>query len=100
MECGFERGVTCAVVLYHIGRDISCVVHGGQKELTWITEKMRSWFEIKLRATLGSEEGDDKHVVILGRHVRLTEKDIEYEADPKHRKLIMDHFGFDETPVI
>ncbi len=57
---------------------------------------MRSWFEINVRATLRSEEGDDKHVVILGRHVRWTEKGIEYEADPKHRKLIMDHFGFDE----
>ena len=28
MKCGFERGLTCAVVFYHAGRDISCVVHG------------------------------------------------------------------------
>ena len=39
---------------------------------------------------------DDKHVVILGWHVRWTGGGIEYEADPKHRKLIMKHFGFDE----
>ena len=45
---------------------------------------------------MGPEDGDDKHVVILGRHVRWTAGGIEYEADPKHRKLIMEHFGFDE----
>ena len=67
---------------------------GGQEELTWDTEKMKSCFEIKVRAALGREAGDDKHAVILGRHARWTERGIEYEADPKHRKLIMDHLGF------
>ncbi len=62
----------------------------------WIAEKMKSCLEIKVRALLGQEEGDDKHVVILGRHVRWVADGIEYEADPKHRKLIMEHFGFDE----
>ena len=52
MGCGFERGVSCAVVFYHRGRDVSCVVHGddfdfcgGQEDLTWITKQMKSWFE-------------------------------------------------------
>ena len=27
VECGFERGLTCAVVVYHAERDLSCVVH-------------------------------------------------------------------------
>ena len=55
-----------------------------------------------MRALLGPEEGDDKHVLILGRHVRWTEEGIEYEADPKHRKLIMEHFGFDDesSPLV
>ena len=39
---------------------------------------------------------DDKRVVILGRHVRWTADGIAYGADPKHRKLIMEHFGFDD----
>ena len=41
MGCGFERLVICAVVFYHRGRDVSCVVHeddfnfcGGQEDLT------------------------------------------------------------------
>ena len=89
------------MVFYNAEKDISCVVHGddftfegGGPELLWITEKMTSWFEIKVRGLLGPEEGDDKHVVILGRHVRWTAEGIQYEADPKHRKLIMEHFGF------
>ena len=61
-ECGFERGLTCVVVFHHAEKDISCVVHGddftfegGGPELLWITEKMKSWFEIKVRALLGQK---------------------------------------------
>ena len=28
VECGFERGLVCAVAFYTEERDISCVVHG------------------------------------------------------------------------
>ena len=103
MECGFERRLTCAVVFYNAEKDIACVVHGddftlcaGGPELLWIAENMKSWFEIQVGAFSGPEERDDKHVVILGRHVRWTAGGIEYEADPKHRKLVMEQFGFDE----
>eukprot|EP00973_Karenia_brevis_P020156 2766133-Karenia_brevis.AAC.1 len=57
---------------------------------------MKSWFEIKVRAVLGPEEGDDKEVTILGRWVKWTEECIESEADPKHRRLILEYFGFNE----
>ena len=103
VNCGFQRGQTCTVVFYNAERDISCVVHGDDftfegagPDLLWIAGEMKNWFEIKVRALLGPEDGDDKHVVILGRHVRWTANGLEYEADPKHRKLIMEHFGFDE----
>eukprot|EP00973_Karenia_brevis_P084068 11664326-Karenia_brevis.AAC.1 len=56
---------------------------------------MRSWFEIKVRAILGPEEHDDKEVVILGRLVTWKEDFIEYEADPKHRRKILQYFGFE-----
>ena len=69
-------------MFYHKGKDFSYVAHGddfdfcsGQEDLTWITEQMSSWFEIKVRATLGREFGDDKHVIIRGRHAR-------WAADP------------------
>eukprot|EP00973_Karenia_brevis_P039595 5467594-Karenia_brevis.AAC.1 len=57
---------------------------------------MKSWFKIKVRAVLGPEEGDDKEVTILRGLVRWTNEGIEYEADPKHRRLILEYFGFNE----
>ena len=56
---------------------------------------MESWFEIKLRAILGGDVGDDLEVVILGRKLRWTKDGLRYEADPKHRKMILDYFGFE-----
>ena len=37
---------------------------------------------------------DDKEVVILGRTVRWKSWGIEWEADPKHRMLLMERFGY------
>eukprot|EP00973_Karenia_brevis_P016953 2324818-Karenia_brevis.AAC.1 len=45
-------------------------------------------------AVLGPEEEDDKEVTILGRLLKWTEEGIEYEADPKHRVIILEYFGF------
>eukprot|EP00973_Karenia_brevis_P037093 5113865-Karenia_brevis.AAC.1 len=56
---------------------------------------MESWFEIKVRAILCPGEKDDKEVVILGRVVRWLKDGIEYEAGPKHRKIILEFSGFD-----
>ena len=69
---------------------------GEGDDLDWITVKMKEWFEIKVRAVLGPEEKDDKEVVILGRTVRWRSWGIEWEADEKHRNLLMERFGYDE----
>eukprot|EP00973_Karenia_brevis_P078454 10892400-Karenia_brevis.AAC.1 len=55
---------------------------------------MKSLFEIK--AILGPDRSDDKEVVILGRLVKWGTKGIEYEADPKHRRMTLEFFGFDD----
>ena len=82
-------------------REMLIVAHGDcfsfcgfEEDLVWIRDLMKSWFEIKVRAMLGGDEKDDKEVVILGRIVRWTEGGLEYEADPKHRRLILEYFGF------
>eukprot|EP00973_Karenia_brevis_P012802 1738798-Karenia_brevis.AAC.1 len=54
---------------------------------------MASWFEIKVRAVLCPEDKDDKEVTMLGRLVRWTDEGREYEADPKHRSIILEYFG-------
>ena len=86
-ECGFLRAESCGVVFFHPERDIALVVHGDDftfcgvsEELKWIRNLMASWFEIKVRAILGNDTGDDKEVVLLGRVLRWTASGIEYEA--------------------
>ena len=58
---------------------------------------MASWFDIKVRGRLGPEESDQKEISILGRRVAWRTWGISYEADPRHRKLITEYFGFDAT---
>ena len=36
-------------------------------------------------------------IVILGRIARWTEEGLEWEADPKHRRILMEQFAFDEN---
>ena len=57
---------------------------------------MEKWFDIKFRGMLGGGDSDEKAVTILGREVRWSEEGIEYEADDKHRKIVLDYFGFND----
>jgi hypothetical protein len=69
---------------------------GFDEDLIWIEGLMKGWIEIKVRAKLGPEDDDDKEVTILGRTVRWKAWGIEYEADARHRHIIMEKFGFNE----
>jgi len=106
LQAGFIRGRACGVLFYHPVRDLQCVVHGDdftfcglEKDLDWITGLIKTWFEIKVRATLGPDDDDDKEVVILGRTLRWKTWGIEWEADPKHRRIILEYFGFKEDQL-
>ena len=68
--------------------------------MRWLAEKMKGWFELKVRAILGPEEQDDKEVIILGRIVRWKEWGVEFEADPRHRQVLADFFGFTEASAV
>ena len=100
---GFVRGKSCGVVFYHPERDVSLVVHGDdftfcgvEEELQWIKGLMAQWFEIKVRGILGGDEGDVRQIVLLGRVITWKREGIEYEADPRHRKAVLDYFGLGE----
>ena len=54
---------------------------GERKELVKTREKMKNWYDIKNRGIIGSEAGEIKEVVCLGRKVRWKAEGIEYEAD-------------------
>ena len=103
-DAGFKRGMSCGVVFYHVDKDIAVAVHGDDftfcgidEDLNWILSLMKSWFEVKLRAILGPGKNDEKEVVIFGRIVKWTAEGIEYEADPKHRRIVLEYFGFQDN---
>ena len=103
-SAGFVRGAACPVLFYHPGRDISLAVHGDDfvaaglaGDLAWLTDYLQQCFEIKVRAVLGDGPHFDKEVVMLGRTVRWTQSGVEIEADPKHRRLLMEGFGLDDS---
>jgi hypothetical protein len=76
------------------------VVHGDDftfsgmdGDLSWIEGLMKQWFEVKVRARLGPDVSDDKKIDVLGRVLEWTETGIKYQADPKHRSIILEKFG-------
>ena len=104
---GFKKGGRCGVVFFHVERDIALSVHGddftlcaSEEDLMWIKSLIQSWLEVKVRAMLGPDPSDDKEVVILGRVVQWMETGISYQADPKHRQMLLEHFGFVENSRI
>ena len=100
VKAGFERGIASPVAFYHRDRDIACVVRGddftfcaASADLDWIEAMLPEWFEAKVRARLGPDDSDDKEVVILGRLVKWESWGILYEADPRHRDLVLQELG-------
>jgi hypothetical protein len=102
-EAGFARGLASPVSFYHVDLDIAGVVHGDdftfvsdEAGLDYIEGLMKTWYEVKVKARLGGGASDDKEVNILGRLVRWTEEGWEYQADPKHRQIILEQLGLSE----
>jgi hypothetical protein len=61
--------------------------------LDLVEEKMKEWYELKVKARLGSDPQDDKETDMLGRIVRCTAEAFEYEADPRHRRKVLEVLG-------
>ena len=82
---------------------VRLVVHGDdftcsrtKKELEKIKAKMREWYVVKDWGMMGSEKNEIKEVTILGRTVRWTAEELEYEADAGHRRRIVEAEGLEE----
>ncbi len=78
---GFVRGLGSPCVFFNEDRKLRAVIHGDdftilgkEKQLNWFKEKIKEKFEVKFKARLGPEEGDDKSVRVLNR-VEWTEKE-------------------------
>ena len=97
---GFTRGKSTPVVFYRESDGTRLVVHGDDftflgypEALDRILKDMREWWEVKLRAIIGDEEGDDKEVTILNRRQKWTGDSLELSADPKHVREILKEFS-------
>ena len=72
------------------------VLCGLEEDLKWAAQHIQQAFEVKVRALIGEDKGDDKEAVVLGRTVRWRSWGLEYEADERHRRALLEQFGFDE----
>ena len=70
---------------------------GVQAELEKMRAKMEEWYEIKFRGIMGSGQGNISEIVILGRTLRWTNWGVEYEADSKHREILVEKMGLDDN---
>ena len=103
-DAGFERGTASPVVFWHEGRAMWCVVHdddfsfvGYDLDLDFIVQVLESEYEIKVRGRLGPGPQDVREMDILGRILNYEECGCSWKADPRHRRMIIEHFGFNES---
>jgi hypothetical protein len=97
---GFTKGRSTPVVFHRESDDTSLVVHGDDftflgypGSLQEILAQMKSWWDIKLRAIVGDERGDDQEVTILNRTLKWTGEALTLSADPKHVQEILKAFN-------
>ena len=91
-------------MFYHKSRNIRPVIHGDafivlghEEELDWFRERIEEKYEVKFRARLGPDPGDDHSVRILNRIVSWnSEKGMEDEPYQGHAKIIIKHLGLRE----
>ena len=101
-ECSTQPGIYfCAkrklYIVSHVD-DFLCV--GSTEDLEWFRESLASKFEIKSKM-LGSTGGQ---LSFLGRTIRSTDNGIEFEADQKHVRVLLQEWGMEncnpcDTPL-
>ena len=57
---------------------------------------MEESYELKMRAMLGDDFGDDKEIANLNRSISWRGESIHYEADPKPVSEILKYFDLDD----
>jgi hypothetical protein len=103
MEIGFTKGKSTPVVFHRDSDDTTLVVHGDDftflgypEELERVLKEMKNWWDVKLRAVVGDETGDDKEVTILNRKLTWTGTALNLSADEKHVREILKEFDLTE----
>ena len=103
---GFVAGESNPCIFYHKVKDISVVVHGDdftvsgpERSLEWLKDFLKARWDVKA-TTLRQESHQAKEVRVLNRSIGWAAQGIEYEADPRHRQVIIRELGLEGcTPV-
>ena len=69
------------------------VVEGRQSDLEWVRDVLAAKYILKVRSTLGPEQGDQKSIVVLWRVVDWRADELWWEADPRHVERILQVCG-------
>ena len=96
-ELGFTRGLTSPCLFYHPGRNLRVLAHGDDfvslgapADLYQFRRELEARWLMKFRGMLGVEVNS---LDILNRVIRVTSTGIEFEADPKHARLLVERLG-------
>ena len=88
---GFQQGVASPCCFEHKEWGVAVVVHGddltalGTDEALDLYEAgLKKVFECKIRGRLDTDKKDMKEIRILNRIIRIVDKGLVYEADPRH----------------
>ena len=104
---GFTSGVASPCCFKHPTKNISVVVHGDDftalgddDTLDWYEGEMAKHFEIKIRGRLGEGCKGPNEIRILNRVVRIDEKGLSYEADPRHTDLLAESLNLTKANAV
>ena len=104
VNLGFIQGVSSPCCFVHPEWKVMVVVHGddftavGSPEaLNQYEEGMQRSFDCKLKGRLGTDPDDCREMRVLNRIVRVTDKGLLYEADPRQAGKLVDEFGLGTT---
>ena len=107
IKMGFIQGVASPCCFFHPIWKVSLVVHGDDftalgtdASLVKFEQGMQAAFEVKLKGKLGPEKGDEKEMRILNRILRITDKGVAYEADPRHVEILVRSLGLEECRLV
>ena len=104
-KCGLTRGKGCPCLFFQQKTKVKAYAHGDdfvlggkRKAAMALAEEIGKYMELKVKAVLGFQEGDDKEVLILNRILRVKiEEDgtkvAELEADPRHAEIVVESLG-------
>ena len=94
-KLGFRQGRASLCNFVHVKRNIALTVHGDDflvvaslEQMRWLEAQFQRQYEIK-STIIGPEAELAQELQILNRTIRWAEDGIEYEADQKHARLIM-----------